>query len=230
VIREWPVISRLCGVTQDRFSRRRRLRCLCAPVSRARWRMARLHGRCRLVAVVGYDARTAVPGRDTRADSAQQPSNHGRTVRRRGQCLARRDAAALVADQRFGVRAPRIVRTIFIRAASASQLLRARTRAAWLRTSRLRLQLRRVPVDDRATEPMTGQVAQRGLLLPCRAVASDPAGEPQVATAPYLASEHQGYEPGSKAARNVHGSTVRCELSHPIECAAVDERNLDAFV
>ena len=65
------------------------------PFPRARWRMARLHGRWQLSAVVGHDARTAVPGRDTRAD-------HGRTVRRRRRCLPRRDAADLVADQRSG--------------------------------------------------------------------------------------------------------------------------------
>ena len=45
----------------------------------------------------------------------------------------------------------------------------------------------------------------------------------------YRTSEHQGHELRSEAARNVNGSAVGRELRHPVECAAVDERNLDSF-
>ena len=43
-------------------------------------------------------------------------------------------------------------------------------------------------------------------------------------------AEWRLHELRSETARHVNGSAVRRELRHPVECAAVDERNLDSFV
>ena len=88
---ERVVADVLAGRPMDRvlLKRGRQQRRLRASVPRARRQVAHLHGGRHLSPVVGHHARAAVPEQSVQA--------HGCAVRRRGRCLPRRDAAALVA-------------------------------------------------------------------------------------------------------------------------------------
>ncbi len=145
------------------------------PFPRARRKMARLHGRRHLSPVVGHDARTAVPepGRHSgrswphRTPSSAMPSAPRR--RRSG----RRPA--------FSVRPCRIVRTISIRTASGSRLLRARTRAASFRTRS----------SSSSTSPTTCRRSRHG--------ANDASGRAEDQSCPYRKTDtatHEGAGPG----------------------------------